>query len=182
MDERQNKRLFGKASISVNIVEPVVVYPETLSYHALMMVNSPPYMIYGKAPTRNDNSHAETMITYPSFSLTLGTSCPKMNGKEPTRSVIRALISIGENPESYPFATDMSTERIMKKALTSNTLPIFLDITLKFMIILRSDILESRLRTRLQKRAQTMKDTDHILQVYLLFSTPLQEAMQIQVS
>ncbi|EKD31025.1 MAG: hypothetical protein ACD_77C00422G0004 [uncultured bacterium] len=43
VEERQKINPLGRLSTSVKIVDPVVVYPETLSYQALIIENSPPY-------------------------------------------------------------------------------------------------------------------------------------------
>ena len=42
--ERQKRMPFGRDSISVSMVAPVVVYPDTLSKKALAKVNSPPHI------------------------------------------------------------------------------------------------------------------------------------------
>ena len=66
VDERQNIRLRGRPSTFVRMVEPVVVYPETLSKRAFTRENSPPHITYGSIPNRNDSIHDSTIIMNPS--------------------------------------------------------------------------------------------------------------------
>ena len=56
---RQNRRDFGRASISVRIVEPVVVNPEAVSKKASMNPGIYPEMKYGRQPTKDAMNHAE---------------------------------------------------------------------------------------------------------------------------
>ena len=69
VEERQKSNPFGNASIFVRIVEPVVVYPETLSYHAFTRENSPPHKTYGNIPNRHESNHENITIVNPSFML-----------------------------------------------------------------------------------------------------------------
>jgi hypothetical protein len=102
VEDLQNKSLFGSASTSFRIVDPVVVYPDTLSNQALMIVNSPPHMIYGSIPNTKDNSQARMMVTNPSLSDIWGADLTKMKGNAPTKAVRTQLIRRGVKPESIP--------------------------------------------------------------------------------
>ena len=137
VDDLQNSRLFGKASMSVRIVEPVVVYPETLSNHAFASVNSPPQSTYGSMPNINDRIHENTMVIYPEWRVVEGLSFTKMNGKMPVMAVTRKLMTIGVNPESMPLNTATRIDMSMKRALMSNAFPMFVDIAFT-VIFLRS--------------------------------------------
>ena len=133
VEDLQKRRLFGRASMSVRIVDPVVVYPETLSNHAFIRVNSPPQSTYGSIPNMNESIQEMMMVRYPLF---IDVSIPfltKMNGKQPVIAVTRKLISRGVNAESKPLYIEIITDMNMNKALMSNALPIFVDIALTFM-------------------------------------------------
>ena len=93
VEERQKRRPLGRASISFNMVDPVVVKPETLSNQAFIKVNSPPYNTYGSIPNMKDRSHDKTMVRKPSFNVSGCLPLTKINGNAPTRSVIMKLIS-----------------------------------------------------------------------------------------
>jgi len=54
IEERQNSNPFGRASILLRIVAPVVVYPETLSNNAFTSVNSPPQSNRGNIPMKQE--------------------------------------------------------------------------------------------------------------------------------
>ena len=66
VEDLQNNRPFGRLSTSVKIVEPVVVYPDTLSNQAFIRVNSPPHSTYGSIPNMNESSQDNTIIMNPS--------------------------------------------------------------------------------------------------------------------
>ena len=135
VDERQKRRLFGRASTLVRIVAPVVVYPDTLSNHALIRVNSPPQSTYGIVPKMKERTHERTMVRKPSFSERASVFFTKMNGKAPTRRVMMKLMSKGVNAESYPSIIDTIIERNINKALTRRALPTFNDMALIFIIL-----------------------------------------------
>jgi hypothetical protein len=102
VDDLQKRRLFGKASISVNIVDPVVVYPETLSNQAFINVNSPPQSTYGSIPNIKDRIQARTMVRKPDWRVVAGFFFTNMNGKVPVMKVTRKLIRRGVKAESNP--------------------------------------------------------------------------------
>ena len=133
VEDLQNRRLFGSASMSVRIVDPVVVYPETLSNHALMSVNSPPQSTYGSIPNMNESIHEMMIVRYPLFIDVSISFLTKMNGKQPVIAVTRKLISRGVNAESKPLYIEIRTDMNINKALMSSALPIFVDIAFTFM-------------------------------------------------
>ena len=135
VDERQKRRLLGSASTFVRIVAPVVVYPETLSNHALIKVNSPPQSTYGMVPKIKESTHERTMVRKPSFRESASFFFTNMNGNAPTRSVMMKLMSNGVNAESYPSIIDTIIERNINKALTRRALPTFNDMALTFIIL-----------------------------------------------
>ena len=109
--------------MSLRIVDPVVVYPETLSNQAFIRVNSPPHITYGIMPKTKERSQDRTMVRNPSLSDIdpgLGTN---MNGKAPARRVITKLMRRGVKPESIPYITDTTMDKNMNKALTSSAMP-----------------------------------------------------------
>ena len=133
VEERQNRRLFGRASISVRMVDPVVVYPETLSNQAFISENSPPQSTYGSIPKMNDSIQEIMIVRYPLFIEVSVPFLTKMNGKHPVINVTRKLMSRGVNAESNPFNIDMMTDMNMNRALISNAFPMFVDMTFTFM-------------------------------------------------
>ena len=135
VDDLQKIRLFGRASISFNIDDPVVVYPETLSNQAFTKVNSPPHSTYGNIPKMNDSIHARTIVTNPSFMLNVGTVLTKMNGNAPTISVMMKLIIKGPNPVSLPYRRDTPIDNAINRALTRSALPTLTDMALIFIMI-----------------------------------------------
>ena len=62
VEERQKRRLLGRASTLSRMDEPVVVKPETLSNQAFMTVNGPPHRAYGSIPKIKESNHERTMI------------------------------------------------------------------------------------------------------------------------
>ena len=86
--------------MSVRMVAPVVVYPDTLSNQALMRVNSPPQSTYGNMPNMNERIQDRKIVRKPSFSDKVSVPFTNMKGKAPTRSVIMKLMSKGVNAES----------------------------------------------------------------------------------
>ena len=62
----QKRMLFGKDSISSNMVEPVVVKPDIVSKKALVKTGILPDIKYGRQPKRVINSQPPTTIRYPS--------------------------------------------------------------------------------------------------------------------
>lgn len=80
-----------------------------------------------------ERSHERMIMTKPSFSFVDGIARANIKGKKPTIAVMTKLMDSGPNPSSKPSYMDISTDRNMNKALTSNALPTFLDMTLKFM-------------------------------------------------
>ena len=133
VEERQNSRLFGRLSMSVRIVEPVVVYPETLSNQAFISVNSPPQSTYGSIPNMNERSQAVTIVRKPDCIVVAGAFLTNIKGNIPVRKVTRKLISRGVNAGSKPFAIDMPMDMSINKALISSALPMFVDMA--FMLI-----------------------------------------------
>ena len=121
--------------MSFKIVEPVVVYPDTLSNQAFTRVNSPPQSTYGSIPKTKDRSQARMMVRKPSLSESSGAFLTNMNGKAPTIVVIIRLIRRGVNAESYSSAIEMSRDTNIKKALTSRAFPTLIDMA--FTLIIR---------------------------------------------
>ncbi len=64
--ERQSSRLGGSASISVRIVEPVVVKPLIVSKKALMYDGTAPVITKGKAPNRANSVQPKVTTAKPS--------------------------------------------------------------------------------------------------------------------
>gem|GEM_PF-2824010 len=120
VEDLQNSRLSGRASMSSRIEAPVVVKPETLSNQAFTIVKGPPQRAYGSIPNMNDRSHDRTMIIYPSRREISGDLRTNMNGKIPTVNVIVKLISRAASALSLPFATETNIDRNMNSALTSS--------------------------------------------------------------
>ena len=100
VEERHNKRLLGKDSISDKIVAPVVVYPDTLSNHALIREKSPPHNTYGNIPNIQDSTQENTIIKKPSFRLIFECLRTNISGNRPVVNVITALNKSGEKAES----------------------------------------------------------------------------------
>ena len=115
--------LAGSASISVRMVEPVVVYPDTLSNHELMTVNSPPYIIYGSEPNTKEKSQERTMVRKLSFMLKVNLPLTKISGKTPVRVVIAILMRSGAKPSSTPYPTETIKAMNMNNALIRRTFP-----------------------------------------------------------
>jgi hypothetical protein len=124
----------------LRIVEPVVVYPETLSNHALISVNSPPQRTYGSIPKIKESSHDSTMVRKPSLRERVWDFLMKIKGKPPTISVMMKLMRSGPNAESLPLTKDTIMDRNMKRALTRRAFPTFIDIAFTFMSDLLSDV------------------------------------------
>ena len=118
--------------MSVRIVDPVVVYPETLSNQAFTSVNSPPHSTYGSIPNMNESIHERTMVRKPSFRVIAEAFFTKMKGNAPTRRVMTKLMSNGVNAESMPYIMDTTRDMNMNSALTSSASPTFRDIDLMF--------------------------------------------------
>ena len=116
------------------MVEPVVVYPETLSNHAFINVNSPPQSTYGSIPNMKDRSHERTMVRKPSFRDSAWDFLTKMKGNPPAIRVIMKLIIRGPNAESRPSITETMMDRNMNRALTRSALPTFTDIAFTFIV------------------------------------------------
>ena len=91
VDARQKSKPMGNASISVKIVAPVVVKPETLSNHAFTKENSPPHKIYGIAPDKQDINQLKTTINRPSLLVIPVAVGVKIRGNPPNTPVITAL-------------------------------------------------------------------------------------------
>jgi hypothetical protein len=134
----QNSRLFGKASTSVRIVEPVVVKPETLSNQAFISENSPPQSTYGSIPKIKERNQARTTVRKPSRSVIAGAFFTKIKGKPPTMRVIMKLMARGPKAESIPLNTETITDINMKSALTRRARPTLSDMTFTFISIVVS--------------------------------------------
>ena len=65
--QRQKFMPMGRASISVRIVEPVVVKPETTSKKASWYFGMQPEITKGRAPKADQSSQASATTTKPSF-------------------------------------------------------------------------------------------------------------------
>ena len=65
--QRQKFIPMGSASMSVSIVEPVVVNPDTISKKALSNLGIQPLNTKGRAPNTDQSIHASATITKPSF-------------------------------------------------------------------------------------------------------------------
>jgi hypothetical protein len=132
VDERQNSNPLGRLSISVRIVAPVVVYPDTLSYHALIRENSPPHNTYGNIPNTHERTHENTIIVNPSLILISSYLRTKIRGNKPVVKVITALRNNGENAGSKSYIMEVIAPKNMKTALKTRAIPIFLETTLIF--------------------------------------------------
>ena len=117
------------------MVEPVVVYPETLSNQALINVNSPPHKTYGSMPKINERSQDRTMVRNPSYKDKNNYSHTKIKRNEPKRSKMMKLINNGAKAESRPFIMDTTMDRNINNALTSSALPILTDIAFTFIAL-----------------------------------------------
>ena len=135
VDERQKSRLRGSASTSSRMVAPVVVKPDTLSNQALAMVNGPPHSTYGSMPNRKDSSQDRKMIMYPSLRVMLSVLRTKMKGKMPTVNVSAKLIRSGARALSPPSRSEMPADRSMNSELTRSAIPVFRDMTFRFIRI-----------------------------------------------
>ncbi len=91
--ERQNSKLWGSASISVRIVEPVVVKPLIVSKMALSGEAIAPEIRYGNAPK------------------TANTAQPKVTTANPSRTV-NSLGLLQKENRRPPTTKQMTAERI----------------------------------------------------------------------
>jgi hypothetical protein len=91
VDDLQNNKPGGRASMLVKMVEPVVVYPDTLSNQALVNVNSPPHRMYGSIPTKQESSQLLTTMTKPSLLVISVVGGTKIMGKTPKRATTMKL-------------------------------------------------------------------------------------------
>ncbi len=115
------------------MVEPVVVNPETLSYQALMRVNSPPQRTYGSIPKRHERSQAKTIIAKPSFMfIWFLPPLTNITGKSPVTIVMIPLRNRGDSALSAPYMSETNAPRSMNAASKSSARPIFLDTTVRF--------------------------------------------------
>jgi hypothetical protein len=89
---------FGRASISVNMDDPVVENPETDSKKASENVGIAPEKRYGKQPVRLIANHEMVTVKYASFrckeKLPLSL-LPTGNNRNPSNSVIKVEIKNG---------------------------------------------------------------------------------------
>jgi hypothetical protein len=96
----QKSNPLGNISISVNIVDPVVVNPETLSNQAFVKVNSPPHITYGTTPNKQVKSQLKTTIRKPSRELISFVCGTYIKGKIPNKNAIIDEYNNGNIAES----------------------------------------------------------------------------------
>lgn len=99
--------------------DPVVVYPETLSNHAFVNVNSPPHRTKGRVPIKHDKIQLYTTIASASLFEILPTA-PGTNriGNIPKRVAIKQVYRSGKKAVSE-FNPEI-TAAVSKKAAFKN--------------------------------------------------------------
>jgi hypothetical protein len=132
VDDLQKIRPFGRASISLRIVAPVVVKPDTDSNRAFASVNSPPHKRYGSIPKIHERSQANIVIAKPSEILISSAVRTKIKGKHPTINVMNPLIRRGVKEESIPLKIETTIESNINIPLNINVAPRYLDISFIF--------------------------------------------------
>ena len=134
VDDRQKTSPLGSASISLRIVAPVVVNPDTDSKNALARVNSPPHIRYGSIPNIHERNQANMVMAKPSYSLMSSDCLTNIRGKSPTMVVMNPLISRGAKDESIPLRIETSMDNSINDPLKISVTPRYLDISLMFIV------------------------------------------------
>jgi hypothetical protein len=125
----QNNIDFGRASILVKMLDPVVVKPDTDSKKASTKLCIDPENIYGRAPAKLIKNQDEDTMMYPSRLVIPAKSCfflPVINPKAPIAAQIKIEYTNGATLSLYISAT--ITELSIKTGITSKILPVTLNI------------------------------------------------------